>query len=772
MAYNKTVWANDTAPAINADNLNKIEQGIFDAQNIQYAFDNVKATDLFTTPFVQGYIDPNSGNRSNTSGSGVTFNYFIPYYLRQITATKDFYVGLYAYDKYGVYQGMATGEGVALQKSTTIYNLNQIPLDDFFAAYPTYRFKFCVWHNPWGAVTPETATANVNLVYIGGDKNLRFNKINADAGAVNDFLYKNTVTKKVINSSELEQGAASSSTIYVNVNTALVTKELIRVCDGTKVHFKPGTTITRIRYYLFDLDTFAYKSATAIYGDERTFTITGNALLLPVFQKSTDVEVTASEYDATFEILSPLYSEKVETSEYTSETGTLHKYMTAIFPCNANDYYYITEGRTLSTPQSYVWLRFHPYLLLRGVGHDVSLTWTSVTSLPNAVVETSPDGVASSLKLSSGTALLFDITTYEFSIVTTPAFYNSMPNKIVMAQIWNGSLIRGVLLDGYIHQNIRETNQKLKDMQNVLTYTVDDTHNADIISINDEITYAYADTIKIGWITDIHSNMNGTSFHQKPIDFCTELTKYGQIKAYMVTGDLNYYQSEQTLQATKERMSEVARHLMEMKDFAQPLPCRGNHDGVSGALTYTYEMFTNAVIKPFISNYGTHGQYYYDVENKIRIIMLNSCMDSQARKGFSQEQLTWLETVLDNTPEGYGVMVDAHHPINAAQAGSTPSDNLPTYYEELVSILQNFKTNRTDCDLIGYFFGHVHKDNLAVLDGFIQCSLIDSSGDKSQFSSDILCIDTVNKIVNLIRLGQGENRAFGYGPNNTEVITG
>ena len=30
MAYTKTVWVNNRAPAINADNLNKIEQGIFD----------------------------------------------------------------------------------------------------------------------------------------------------------------------------------------------------------------------------------------------------------------------------------------------------------------------------------------------------------------------------------------------------------------------------------------------------------------------------------------------------------------------------------------------------------------------------------------------------------------------------------------------------------------------------------------------------------------------------------------------------------------------
>ena len=33
MAYTKTTWVNDTSPAINATNLNKIEQGIYDAQS-------------------------------------------------------------------------------------------------------------------------------------------------------------------------------------------------------------------------------------------------------------------------------------------------------------------------------------------------------------------------------------------------------------------------------------------------------------------------------------------------------------------------------------------------------------------------------------------------------------------------------------------------------------------------------------------------------------------------------------------------------------------
>lgn len=33
MPYTKTTWNSGAAPAINASNLNKIEQGIYDAQN-------------------------------------------------------------------------------------------------------------------------------------------------------------------------------------------------------------------------------------------------------------------------------------------------------------------------------------------------------------------------------------------------------------------------------------------------------------------------------------------------------------------------------------------------------------------------------------------------------------------------------------------------------------------------------------------------------------------------------------------------------------------
>jgi hypothetical protein len=45
MAYVKTTWTNDSGQSINADNLNKIEQGIFDKQDQLISGTNIKTVD-------------------------------------------------------------------------------------------------------------------------------------------------------------------------------------------------------------------------------------------------------------------------------------------------------------------------------------------------------------------------------------------------------------------------------------------------------------------------------------------------------------------------------------------------------------------------------------------------------------------------------------------------------------------------------------------------------------------------------------------------------
>ena len=47
MAYNKTNWVNDSAPALDAANLNKIEQGIYDAHQ---SLTSPIIVRVFTTP--------------------------------------------------------------------------------------------------------------------------------------------------------------------------------------------------------------------------------------------------------------------------------------------------------------------------------------------------------------------------------------------------------------------------------------------------------------------------------------------------------------------------------------------------------------------------------------------------------------------------------------------------------------------------------------------------------------------------------------------------
>jgi hypothetical protein len=57
--YTRTSWVNDSAPAINASNLNKIENGIYDAtEAIQVLQDKtIQPTDLpYATPSERGAV--------------------------------------------------------------------------------------------------------------------------------------------------------------------------------------------------------------------------------------------------------------------------------------------------------------------------------------------------------------------------------------------------------------------------------------------------------------------------------------------------------------------------------------------------------------------------------------------------------------------------------------------------------------------------------------------------------------------------------------------
>ena len=71
MAYTKTTWVNDTAPAINATNLNKMEQGIYDAHDTADAATSA----ISTLPKLQyGYVTVSSIAANSYKDATITFS--------------------------------------------------------------------------------------------------------------------------------------------------------------------------------------------------------------------------------------------------------------------------------------------------------------------------------------------------------------------------------------------------------------------------------------------------------------------------------------------------------------------------------------------------------------------------------------------------------------------------------------------------------------------------------------------------------------------------
>ncbi len=748
-----------------------LSDSVGDLKSALYDIHREEIATYFGADFLElGGYNINSG-AFNTTGKMFRTGYNnLPFGLQRITS-KTSKILILAYDKYGNYQGHSTDSGYELSKSTTEPTKKEIQVAKFMQLYPEYRFRLLGISVPFRDITINDAITDLTF-YVGRtDDTLQWHDGFADAKAVKDTFINSSFYKRTISSTDLIRGSINSYANYTTSTTRLVVANPVYLPKGSIIRFNPGSNAARISIDYWSI-TGKYKSATGWRNSKTSFTIDSDCLGLFVFSGSSGAEeIDVTDYDATTEICSSLYNESINSiSEKLDATvfAKAQKNWSALFPANQLVTYTVENGRFSENPSNDCWVKFYPYVLRRCVGSDKTLQWSDLMSaLPNETFETSPNGVTNCLKISDGKVLVYDLSDYTFKIVGYIDLYNRYPDCIIFAQAWYGIVRRGVIFDGYNSQFVRMANDKFDEYASLSTYAVPKNILDNIKSVNNTITYNYANTTKIGWITDTHTGGNGKN---KPLDYCTELTKYGQILAYMITGDLNYYINEQTLVGTQEMMGTVARHIAEMIPYSQPLPCRGNHDGINGSAEYTTEMFNNALLKQYIKNYGSDGQYYYDVGGKIRIIMLNSCIDSQSRKGFSLAQVEWLIETLAATPTGYAVIVAAHHPINPDYAGSVPSDNLPSYYTNVVSAIQNFKETRTDCDFIAYLFGHVHIDNLGVKDGFIQCSLMDSSTDQSDFSSDILCIDTTDKIVHLIRLGEGADRAFGYGQNNLGPI--
>ena len=190
--------------------------------------------------------------------------------------------------------------------------------------------------------------------------------------------------------------------------------------------------------------------------------------------------------------------------------------------------------------------------------------------------------------------------------------------------------------------------------------------------------------------------------------------------------------------------------------------------------------------------------YYDDKENRLRFIVMDSGTKNDALSNGGtperlQYQYDWLAETLTDTPVGYHILVIAHQFWSSNKSGTVATiestvqgDNISkilnayqngttiTGSDTVVSFNYDF-SNANRCPIIGMLSGHIHFDNLSVVNGITQIVTTTDAIDKTshfnismtqgtttEHSFDILKIDKFTRTVKLFRIGAGSDREFNY----------
>ncbi len=322
------------------------------------------------------------------------------------------------------------------------------------------------------------------------------------------------------------------------------------------------------------------------------------------------------------------------------------------------------------------------------------------------------------------------------------------------------------------------------------------------------------DVSSIAFITDIHYERSAGHYGK----LLNEISRKSDIHHIINNGDM--LSKRVTKKEFLELMREAQRKfgtLLNKTYFSMgnhdDNPYHTNDDGNWDKLVNDKEQFSEYF--RYLGNnvtMGSSGKYYYvdDHNFKIRIIILDSIDIPYIKSGnvgkyrgqnmwaYREEQLDWFGNTALNVPDNsWHVLVASHMPPYATGVegfgGTTRNADMAR------KILQAFKNktsysgssaSNVESDLkatvsvnfsgkggnvIGWFSGHVHYDNMVDMPEGIKLitTLCDgwepwadaptkTMGTTTEHAFDILSINTNLKRVNLTRVGAGSNRTFNY----------
>ena len=225
MAYSKTTWVNGTTPAISAANLNKIEQGIYDAtDDVKGVTEGKKTISLYDFGWQTGRINGSGVPYSGDGHSVITSDYidFAPYTEIDIYDTKNlsgYGISIYKYNRSNKsYVGV---DGTYMYNSfPKVYSIN-----------PNYVYKF-EWRNA-SSNSPDASGLTADTV----------TRIEYIQDAAVDYMDENVA---VLKSKNLINKQVVISGYYVDAtNGTFKTNE--NFWRTPYIRIKPNTTYT-LRY--------------------------------------------------------------------------------------------------------------------------------------------------------------------------------------------------------------------------------------------------------------------------------------------------------------------------------------------------------------------------------------------------------------------------------------------------------------------------------------------------------------------------------------------
>lgn len=328
-------------------------------------------------------------------------------------------------------------------------------------------------------------------------------------------------------------------------------------------------------------------------------------------------------------------------------------------------------------------------------------------------------------------------------------------------------------------------------------------HMADRVrTINSKLTNP--SDFGFGFITDVHVEFNAKHFPA----LIDEVRTKTPVNEFLGGGDwATGWFDTKTPEENKPELFTFFEELRRLFKGVPLLKTIGNHEWAYGANNsynissqelYGYYLRDEDKIFKDIHWGPDHTYYYWDNQQaKCRYISLNvmDYPDTLKPTGNSDnkewyfkvgdEQINWLKATLNSVPDGYVVAIESHLvPLSADQFASFPAAKIGTTIsngEDLQAIASAYTSKTGDFtnakgDLLGWFGGHYHADDITVRNGVTYITTIADCmsvwdipnvptkevGTTSEQAFDIATVDRANRKVNLIRVGAGSDRSFTY----------